>query len=89
MKNKVYVILAVLFTEIICSQEDLHDKSAKDLYLLDYENLMKLFKNMKLIYSGFMQQKLDVLDTVNQQCKSHIEKVIEDLGKESYSFSSK
>ena len=89
MKNTFYVLFAVLFTEIICSQDNLKNKSLNDRHSVDYEILMKLSKNTKLIYSGFMQQNLDVLDTVNQQCKNHIEKVIEDLGKESYSLSSK
>ena len=90
MMRKVFcVLLTVLFPKIACSQDDLENKRVKDFYSLDYELLMKLSKNMELIYSGFMKQKLDVLDTVKQQCKNHIQKVMADLGRKTYSLSSK
>ena len=46
---------------------------------------------MELIYSGFMKQKLDVLERIKQQCKNHIQKVMADfhVGKETYSLNSK
>ena len=89
MKNAFYVLLSVLFTKVLCSKDDSNNKSAKDVYPLDHKILMKLSQNMELFYSGFMEQKLDVLDTVNQKCKNHTQKVMADLGKETYSLSSK
>ena len=91
MGNAVYVLFAVLFAGIVCSQDGFYVKSAKNLFLLEHEALIGLSRNRKLIYSGFMKQKLDVLETIKQQCKNHIRKVMADLhaGKETYSFNSK
>ena len=89
MRNVFYVLLSVLFTKVLCSEDDSNDKSAKAFYPLNHEILRKLNQNTELFYSGFMKQKLDVLDTVNQKCKNHTKKVMADLGKETYSLSSK
>ena len=91
MRNTFNVLFAVLFAGIVCSQDDLYVKSEKNLFSLEHETLIRLSRNMELIYSGFMKQKLDVLDTIKQQCKNHIQKVMADLhvGKETYSLNSK
>ena len=89
MRNTFCVLLSVLFTNIVCSVDGLDNKNGKEFYSFDYEVLMKLSKNMELIYSGFMKQKLDVLGTVKQQCKNHIQKIMADLGKKTYSLNSK
>ena len=89
MRNEFYVLLPVLFTKILCSKDGSNDESTKDLYPLDHEILVKFSQNMELFYSGFMKQKLDVLDTVNEKCKNHTTKVMADLGKETYSLNSK
>ena len=76
MKIALFVWLLTLFIELVGSNE------VSELFLTSFDNV-------ELIYSEFMEGKLGDMENLEHKCKTHVQKVMADLGEEAYSQNSK
>ena len=93
--NQVFFVLLIpiltLFGEMRCSNMNTSNQLSDEIN--EQQIIIKFSKNVELIYSGFMKQKLksggNFTERINPHCRNHVVKVISELGNETYTISSK
>ena len=80
-----------LFGEMTCSNMNTSNQLSDEIN--EQQIMIKFLKNLELIYSASMKKKLQSggssTEGINQQCKSHVVKVISEKRNKTYTISSK
>ena len=96
MKAVLFLLLVVTLVVTLCGETMCYNMNTSNQLsdeLSEQQIMIKFSKNLELIYSGFMKQKLQSggssTERINQQCKNHVVKVVSEKRNKTYTISSK